>query len=166
MIMNWADWVIILVLLISSVISLKRGFIKEALSLSVWVAAFIIATLFSPHLVPHFEAYASTPSAQQMAAFSTLFIVSLLLGSALSYLLASLVKVAGLSNADRVLGVIFGLARGVLIILAVVLYVPIVVPIDQDNWWMESSLIPHFLSMEEGFHELMSSFSSLFSQVV
>ncbi len=166
MIMNWADWVIVLILLISSVISLKRGFIKEALSLAVWIAAFVIATLFSPHLVPHFEAYASTPSAQQMAAFSTLFVVSLLLGSALSYLVSSLVKVTGLSNADRVLGVFFGLGRGVLMILAVVLYVPIVVPIDQDNWWMESALIPHFLSMEEGFHELMSLFSSLFSPVV
>jgi membrane protein required for colicin V production len=166
MTMNWADWVIILILLISSVISLKRGFIKEALSLTVWVAAFIVATLFSPHLVPHFEAYTSTPSAQQMAAFSTLFIVSLLLGSALSYLFSSLVKVTGLSNADRVFGVIFGLGRGVLIILAIVLYVPIIVPIDQDNWWMESALIPHFLRMEEGFHEFMSSFSSLFSQVI
>ncbi|EGG93570.1 Colicin V production protein [gamma proteobacterium IMCC1989] len=166
MTMNWADWVIILILLISSVISLKRGFIKEALSLAVWVAAFVIATLFSPHLVPHFEAYASTPSAQQMAAFSTLFIVSLLLGSALSYLLSSLVKVAGLSNADRVFGVVFGFARGVLMILAAVLYVPIIIPVDQDNWWMESTLIPHFLSMEEGFHELMSSVSALFSQVI
>lgn len=164
--MNWADWVIILVLLISSVISLKRGFIKEALSLAVWVVAFIIATMFSPQLIPHFEAYASTPSAQQMAAFSTLFIVSLLLGSALSYLLTSLIKVAGLSNADRVFGVLFGLARGLLIILVIVLYVPIVLPIDQDPWWMESMLIPHFLSMEENFHELMSSLSSLFSQVI
>jgi membrane protein required for colicin V production len=163
MIMNWADWVIVLVLVISSIISLKRGFVKEALSLAVWVVAFIVATAFSPYLIPHFEAYASTPSAQQMAAFSTLFVVTLLLGSAVSYLLASLVKVAGLSNADRVFGVFFGFARGVIFILAVVLYVPIVVPIDQDLWWMESFLIPHFLSMEESFHSLMSGFSSLFS---
>ncbi|MFT7387672.1 MAG: membrane protein required for colicin V production [Candidatus Endobugula sp.] len=166
MAMNWADWVIILVLLISSIISLKRGFVKEALSLAVWVIAFIVATAFSPLLVPHFEPYASTPSAQQMAAFSTLFIVTLLLGSAFSYLLASLVKVAGLSNADRVFGVFFGFARGVLIILAIVLYVPIVVPIDQDIWWRESFLIPHFLSMEESFHALMSGFSSLFVPAV
>jgi membrane protein required for colicin V production len=164
--MNWADWIIILILVISSVISLKRGFIKEALSLLVWGAAFVIATWFSPTLAPHLQSYAATPSAQQMAAFATLFIVSLLLGSALSYLIASLVKVAGLSNTDRALGVLFGCARGVLIVLAVVLYVPMVLPIDQDFWWQESALIPHFLSMEEGFHQITTRLSSLFVQFI
>ncbi len=164
--MNWADWIIILVLVISSAISLKRGFVKEALSLSVWVAAFIIATWFSPSLAPHLESYAETPSAQQMAAFATLFIVSLLLGSALNYLLSSLVKVAGLSNADRAFGVAFGLARGALIILAVVLYVPLILPIDQDDWWQQSMLIPHFLSMEDSFYQLTTAISDLFVQFI
>ncbi|MFT5117566.1 MAG: membrane protein required for colicin V production [Kiritimatiellia bacterium] len=164
--MNWADWLIILILLISSVISLKRGFIKEALSLFVWGAAFVVATWFSPSLAPHLQDYAATPSAQQMAAFATLFIVSLLLGSALSYLLASLVKVAGLSNTDRALGVVFGFSRGLLIILAVVLYVPMLLPIDQDYWWQESSLIPHFLGMEAGFHQVTTTLSGWFVQFI
>lgn len=164
--MNWADWVIILVLVISSAISLKRGFAKEALSLLVWLVAFIVATWFSPDLAPHLSAYASTPSSQQMASFATLFIVALLLGSAINYLLASLVKVAGLSNADRALGVIFGLARGALIITAVVLYVPLAIPIDQDPWWQESALIPHFLSMEATFHQMTVAVSDLFVQLI
>jgi len=166
MAMNWADWVIVLILLISSIISLKRGFVKEALSLAVWIVAFIVATTFSIHLEPHFAAYTEAPSTQKMAAFSTLFIVTLLLGSAASYLLSSLVSVAGLSNADKVIGVFFGFARGILVILAIVLYVPIVVPIDQDNWWMESALIPYFLSMEEDFHGIISALSAMFSQTV
>lgn len=164
--MNWADWVIVLILVISSVISLKRGFIKEALSLLVWAVAFVVATWFSPSLAPHLEAYAATPSAQQMAAFATLFIVSLLLGSAVSYLLSSLIKVAGLSNADRALGVIFGCGRGVLIVLAIVLYVPMILPIDQDPWWQESMLIPHFLSMEDGFLQITTAISNLFVQFI
>lgn len=164
--MNWADWIIVLVLVVSSGISLKRGFIKEALSLLVWGAAFVVATWFSPELAPHLESYAETPSAQQMAAFATLFIVSLVLGSVINYLLSSLVKVAGLSNADRALGVLFGAARGALIVLAVVLYVPLILPIDQDNWWQESTLIPHFLSMEEGFYQLTAAISDLFVQFI
>ncbi len=164
--MNWADWVIILILVISSLISLKRGFVKESLSLLVWGAAFVVATWFSPSLAPHFEPYTLAPSAQQMAAFSTLFIVSLLLGSALSYLLSSLVNVAGLSNADRLFGILFGCARGALIVLVAVLYVPMVLPIDQDMWWQESTLIPHFLSMEEGFHQAAVAISDLFAKFI
>ena len=164
--MNWADWVIILVLVISSLISLKRGFAREALSLLVWVVAFIVATWFSPNLAPHLSAYANNPSSQQMAAFATLFIVSLLLGSAINYLLASLVKVAGLSNADRAIGIVFGLARGALIVTAVVLYVPLVVPIDQDLWWQESAMIPYFLSMEAMFHQITVTVSDLFVQLI
>ena len=164
--MNWADWIIVLILLVSSLISLKRGFVKEALSLLVWLIAFVVATWFSPTLAPHLEAYASTPSSQQMAAFATLFIVALLLGSAINYLLSSLVKMTGMSNTDRALGVFFGFARGALIVMAAVLYVPLMVPIDQDLWWQQSMLIPHFLSMEESFHQLTTAISDLFVRVI
>lgn len=160
--MNWADWVIILVLVISSGISLKRGFVKEALSLAVWITAFLVAKWFSPNLAPHLASYAETPSAQQMAAFASLFIAALLLGSILSYLIASLVKVAGMTNADRFLGVAFGCFRGGLIILAFVLYVPLIMPIDQDPWWQQSTLIPYFLSMEEMFYQMTTTVSGWF----
>ena len=164
--MNWADWIIIVVLLISGIISLKRGFLKELLSVLVWVSSFIIATCFSPVLAPHFESYTASPSAQQMSSFAALFVVALLLGSALSYLLSSLVKVAGLSNADRFFGVLFGLLRGGLIVLVAVLYVPMVLPIDQDVWWQQSTLIPHFLSMEERFHQAAVVISDWFSKFI
>jgi membrane protein required for colicin V production len=98
-----------------------------------------------------------------MAAFSSLFIATLLLGGMLSYLIASLVKVAGMTNADRFFGVIFGCCRGGLIILALVLYVPLMLPIDQDSWWQESFLIPYFLSMEDMFYQMTLALSGLFS---
>ncbi len=162
--MNWADWVIILVLLVSSVISLRRGFVKEALSLSVWVVAFVVARTFEPSLAPHLAGYAETPSAQAMTAFASLFIVTLLLGSVVSYLISSLVKMAGLSNADKMFGVLFGGARGVLIILAFVLYAPLLFPFDQDAWWQQSLLIPYFLGMEEQFYDVTTALSGLFSR--
>ena len=164
--MNLADWAIILVLLVSSLISLKRGFVKEALSLIVWVVAFVVANGFSPTLAPHLEAYAGTPSSQQMAAFAILFIVSLLLGSAINYLVSSLVKVTGVSNVDRALGIFFGFMRGGLMITAVVLYVPLVLPIDQDLWWQQSTLIPYFLNLEEPFHQFTAAVFDLFVQII
>lgn len=164
--MNWADWVIILILVVSSLISLKRGFVKEAVSLFMWGAAFLIATWFSPSLAPHLESYAETPVIQQRAAFASLFIVSLLLGSVLGYLIGSLVKAAGMSRADRVFGMVFGCCRGGFIILAVVLYVPLILPIDQDPWWQESVFIPYFLSMEDTFYEITTVISDLFVQFI
>jgi len=164
--MNVVDWGIILVLLVSSVISLKRGFIKEALSLTVWLMAFVVANGFSPTLAPHLEAYASTPSSQQTAAFAILFIVSLLLGSAVNYLVASLVKVTGVFSFDHALGVFFGFIRGALIITAVVLYVPLALPIDQDLLWQQSILIPYFLNLEEPFHQFRAAVFDLFVQFI
>jgi membrane protein required for colicin V production len=164
--MNWADWIIILILVVSSFISLKRGFVKEAVSLFMWVAAFFIATWFSPSLAPHLESYAATPIVQQRAAFASLFVVSLLLGSVLGYLIGSLVKAAGMSHADRVFGMVFGGCRGVFIILAVVLYAPLVFPIDQDPWWQESLLIPYFLGMEDVFYQVSTAVSDFFVQFI
>lgn len=163
---NWADWAIIAIMAISGLISLRRGFIKEALSLSIWVVAFIVASAFSSNLAFQFEAYAATPESQRMVAFATLFLVTLLLGSLVNYLLSSLVKVAGLSNIDRGLGVIFGVARGGLVVTAIVLYAPLLVNIDQESWWHQSELIPFFLGMEERFYQLTSFLSELMMRFV
>lgn len=154
---NWADWAIIVVLAISSLISLKRGFVKEALSLAIWVIALIVAYLFSPMLAPMLSAQIESPSLQQMAAFTGLFIATLLVGGAVNYLLATLIKATGLSGTDRLLGVLFGTVRGMVIIMVIVLYLPKLVPVNEDAWWQQSALIPHFLRFEDSFSILTGS---------
>ncbi len=163
--MNWADWGIVGVVVLSSLISLKRGFVKEALSLLIWVAAFVVATWFSPAFMPYLEPYISVPSLRQMAAFAILFICALILGGAVNYLLSSLVKATGLSGTDRMLGVLFGFARGFLIVLVLVLYLPKIVPlVNQDGWWQQSALIPHFVDLEDKFHLLTKTVTDMVVQ--
>ena len=155
--MNWADWVIAGVLLISSLISLKRGFVKEALSLAIWVIALIVASLFSARLAPLLSGYLGEPSVQQMAAFAILFIATLLVGGATNYLLGTLIKATGLSGTDKLLGVLFGLLRGGVIIMVLILYLPRLVPVQEDNWWQQSLLIPHFLGFEDRFRSVSAT---------
>lgn len=158
---NWADWAIVIILGISSLISLKRGFVKEALSLAIWLIAFIVASWFSPVLAPMLAAYIEAPSLQQMVAFAGLFIATLLVGGAVNYLLSTLIKATGLSGTDRMLGVLFGLVRGLVIVMVAVLYVPKLIPVNEDLWWQQSTLIPHFLSFEESFKTLSASIYQL-----
>ena len=66
-----------------------------------------------------------------------------------NYLIGELVKITGLSGTDRLFGMVFGLARGVIVVVAALLLVPALVPIDKDLWWQESVLIPHFLLLED-----------------
>lgn len=156
-IFNWADWVIVGIIALSCVISLLRGFIKEALSVVIWVTAFVVATWFSPKLAPLLAVYIEAISLRQMAAFTALFIATLLVGGAVNYLLATLVKATGLSGTDRLLGVLFGFIRGFVIVMVIVLYLPKMVPVDQDEWWNDSRLILHFLSFEDTFKSTASA---------
>jgi membrane protein required for colicin V production len=146
--MNWVDFVILGVLFVSSLISLKRGFIKEALSLVGWLAAFAVAMLFSDSLATLFVNSIDSPSVREMLAFALLFAATLIVAAMANYLIGEVVRMTGLSGTDRLFGMIFGSLRGVIVIMAALLLIPPVIPIDQEIWWRESRLIPHFLSME------------------
>lgn len=147
--MNWADWAILGILLVSCLISLKRGFIKEALSLATWVAAFIVAMLFGAKLSNLLVDTIATPSVREITAFAILFATTLVVGAMVNYLIGELVRMTGLSGTDRLFGVIFGFVRGTIVVLALVLMLPSILSVDQDVWWQESRLIPHFLMMED-----------------
>lgn len=166
--MNWADWAIIAILVLSVLISLTRGFVREALSLATWVAAFFVAVIFGASFSVLLTDYIDTPSVREMAAYALLFIGTLFVGSILSYLLGALIKATGLSSTDRLFGVVFGLARGVLMVMAILIFLPGLISIDQDSWWQSSLLIPHFLSFEgqtrEFFSQTVEFLSTLFSQ--
>jgi len=142
--MSWADWAIVIVLTLSSVISLVRGFIKEALSLVIWVVALVAANLFS-HLLEEFLVNTiSTPSLRAMTAFLLVFIGVLLIGALINYLIGLIVKATGLSGTDRLLGMLFGFVRGLLVVMIFLIYVPNYVPINNDPWFQQSRLIPYF----------------------
>ncbi|MGI3130359.1 CvpA family protein [Halopseudomonas pachastrellae] len=142
--LTWVDWAIVAIIVVSALISLTRGFVKEALSLLTWVIAGLVAWLFGGALAELFVPYIETPSLRVIAACSILFVMTLLLGGLINYLIGQLVKVTGLSGTDRFLGMVFGAARGALLVVVAVGLLSLA-PVEADTWWRESVVIPHFL---------------------
>ena len=141
------DIVIVAVVAISGLISLVRGFVKEAMSLIIWVAAFAVAMTLSDSAAVFLVNLIELPSMRQLVAWGGLFIGTLLLGALVNFLFAKIIDSTGLAGTDRTLGFVFGIFRGLLIVLALVIILPKAVPVDQDLWWKQSALIPVF----EGF---------------
>ncbi len=141
--MNWADYFILGLIGLSALVSIWRGFIKEALSLATWVVAFLVAFAFSDPLADLLTPWISLPSARAALAIALLFVAVLLLGGVIGYLAGQLVRKTGLSGTDRILGTVFGVARGIMIVAAMVLLAGLTA-LPQDPWWRESQLMPHF----------------------
>lgn len=163
--MNWADWSILAILGVSVVISVVRGFVREAMSLAVWVAAFVLAMLFHEKLAVWYTNLISTPSIRYMAAWITLFIAVLLVGGLVNYLLGKLVQATGLSGTDRLLGMLFGAVRGLIIVMAILILLPSIVPVEKDLWWHESRLIPRFLEFESWARDVATQVTGFFTEL-
>ena len=141
--MIWVDYTIIGLILVSSVIGLLRGLIREAFSLVIWVFAIWVGLTFSREFSSFLEGLIDYPSARIAAAFAVLFFITLILGALISYLLGELVKKTGLTGSDRFAGMIFGIARG-LVVVAIIIMLAGLTPLPEDPWWKESVLIPPF----------------------
>lgn len=152
--MIWVDYAILAMLAISAVISVFRGFIREALSLVGWVAAVWLAITFSGDLATLLEGQVEVPSVRQALAFFVIFVGVLLLTAVAIWLAGLLVDKTGLTGTDRMLGVIFGIARG-LVIVALLVVAAGMTPLPQDPWWQDSTFLPHFESMAREIRELL-----------
>ncbi len=141
--MNWVDYLIIGIILISSGISIVRGFIKEVLSLISWIVAIWVAFMFFANFASLLTPYIDTATLRLFIAFFVLFVVTLILGALVNHLISQLVEKTGLSGTDRALGVIFGILRGAAIVTILVLAAG-VTPMPSDSWWQNSLLLQHF----------------------
>jgi len=108
------------ILLLSAVLGLMRGLTREVLSLLSWFVAFYAAKSFAPMLAPFIPGL-SAPALRHAAALVVIFVAVLIAASLLAAALGSLVKVTGLGAYDRLLGGLFGAARGFLILLLLTL---------------------------------------------
>jgi membrane protein required for colicin V production len=149
--LNAADWSIITVVGVSTLLSLLRGFVKEALSLIGWVLAFIVAMVFAERFAYLLASSIANPTGRYIVAFAALFVLTLIAVALAARLLQSVVNFVGLGALDRLLGMAFGFARGVLVSLAVVALLGPTLQLDSYAWWQESVLLPHLLLMEGWF---------------
>jgi len=138
-----ADLVILAVLLVSTLVSLFRGFIREAFSLLVWFAAIYAALYAAGGLSERMSVWIEMPSARWIIAFVGVFVLVLVVGGLCNYLLGRLVKSTGLSGTDRLLGGLFGAVRGLALVIVAVIIARLT-PFPGDPWWQESRLLPEF----------------------
>ena len=139
-----ADWVIIVLLGGSCLIALFRGLVREALSLANWVVAALVARGASSEVSEWLAQWIDTPSIRYAVAFAALMLASLIIGGVLIGLVVRLVRASGLGFADRMLGLGFGFARGVLLVLLGLALVRFGLPVEEDSWWQSSMLVPIF----------------------
>ena len=153
------DYIIIGIIAFSIIVSLLRGFVREVLSLASWVVAFIVASQFYPSLAAYLTQIDSL-YIRNGTAIGILFVLTLIVGAIVNFVIAQLVDKTGLTGTDRVLGAAFGLLRGVLIVAAVLFFLDTFTNFEQTEWWKESKLIPHFGFIIEWFFQQLQQSSS------
>ena len=152
--MIWIDYTILAIVGISGVISLMRGFIREALSLAGWIAAFWMALAFSGKAAAWLAGYVTVPSVRLGIAFMAIFIGVLLLCGIVLRLAGLLVDKTGMSGTDRTLGILFGVLRGIVLVGLLVLLAGLT-PLPRDPWWSQSVFLPHFVELASEFRAFL-----------
>jgi len=135
------DYLVLFVLIASVVISTLRGMVKEILSLLGWIVAFVVANAYGAQLAPLLPEVIPGATARLIVAFIALFLGVRILMGLLSMAIGALVEATGLSLADRGLGGLFGLARGIVIVLAGVILCGMT-DIPKQAFWQQALLSP------------------------
>ncbi len=139
--LNEVDLVIVTVVAISSIVALFRGFLTEIISLAVWIGAFWAASLFSDQVAIELAPHIDAAPIRAVAAFGLVFLATLFAGGLVNIFVTFLVRRAKISGPDRLLGLAFGFARGVLA-LSVLIMLLAVTPLTKHAYWQESVFIP------------------------
>jgi membrane protein required for colicin V production len=148
------DYIVLAVFLVSVTVGLFRGFFREALSLATWIVALWAAVQYS-HLLEPLLGSLSSPALRLWASRVLMFVLVLIAGGLLNHFVHLLVSSTGLSGTDRVLGMIFGAARGALLVGILVIVLRLL-ELDQEPWWGESRAIQLGEPVAHWIHNLLN----------
>ncbi len=135
--MSWLDWALLALLLLSALLGLWRGLVYEVLSLAVWVVAFVLAQAYAAPVGAWLPVDGFSEPLQLAAGFAAVFVVAAFAGGLLAWLVKKFVESVGLRPVDRILGGVFGLARGMVILLGLAVVVSMT-PLQAQERWRES----------------------------
>ncbi len=152
---NWVDWTIVGLIVLSTLVGVLRGFVREGLSLVVWILAVWIAFTFADGVAKDWLAnHVANPSIRYALAFAGLFVAVLIIGGFINFLIGAAVDKTGLGGTDRLLGLVFGFVRGVLIIAVLILAISLT-PAKVESWYTKAKLPPHFSWLVNWIHSLI-----------
>ena len=132
--MTWFDYAVLTIIGISVLLSIIHGFVRELLALASWIVAFIAAQMYAADIAPLLPAAIPGPSLRLLAAFLAVFLMVLLVMTLAAIAASSLIRSAGLGVADRVLGAVFGLVRGLAMVMVVVVLAGLTTLPRQPVW--------------------------------
>jgi membrane protein required for colicin V production len=139
------DYAVLTIVAASILLGAWRGLVKEALSLTAWVAALLIGRALAPEIAPlmgtWFGGWLREPIMQYVAAFAVIVVAVLVAATLVQLALTSLLRAIGLGPLDRFLGTVFGVARGALVVVLCVLAGGFTA-LPQQTWWRQAVLAP------------------------
>lgn len=154
--MIWVDYVIIGIIIFSALVSLIYGFVREALSLVVWTCAFFVASHYYSYLAVYFTSF-EEQMVRNGVSITILFLAILIVGVIVNYVISSLVARTGLSGTDRVLGVCFGILRGILIVSVALFFLDTFTGFSYSQDWQQSQIIPQLSGVIRWFFDYFQS---------
>lgn len=138
--MIWIDVAILVVVALSAIIGFFRGFLREAFGLVTWILAFYLAFVLATPASVYLQHWIDSHSARLAVAFAIIFLAVLIVGAIANYLLGRLINQTGFAGTDRAVGIVFGVVRGVAVLIVLVLLAG-VTPLPRDSWWQRSVFI-------------------------
>ncbi len=130
--MNYVDLAILGVVAISAILAFMHGFVREVLGIAAWIAAGYVAVILNPLAQPYFLRWIGSPDIANPVSYAATFVVALILFSIVTNLLGKAVRSIGLTGVDRSLGVLFGIVRGAVLVMA--LYIVGGLLTTSDHW--------------------------------
>ncbi len=135
------DYAVVAIVAASVLIGAWRGLVSEVLALAAWVAALLAGRALAPEISSLFGEWLKEPALQYAAAFAVIVVAVLVAVALMRLALSKLLRAIGLGPLDRFLGAVFGIARGVLVVLLCVLIGGLTV-LPQQAWWRQAWLAP------------------------
>ncbi len=154
--MIWIDFAIIGLLCITLIAGLLKGFSQQIYSLFCWLLAVAVGSNFSHEFSMFLKPSLSDPSALMAASFVALSLITLTVGGLIHFLLGELIKKSGLTLAERLGGMVFGIGHGVLFVVVLVMLAGLSV-LPHSPWWKKSKMIPPFQAIVLGLHAHLPS---------
>jgi membrane protein required for colicin V production len=148
------DYIILAIVIISAVMGLVRGLLREAIAVITWFLAIVLAWSFGPSLEPHLGGVLVGSPLRIWAARAIIFVGILLLGGAVAVIVSHYVRVSMFAGLDKFLGFVFGIIRGVVIIGAFTIAVQ-ALRLDEDPAWKRSKLMPYATGVAEALRGIV-----------